>query len=120
MELDRRYEHRVPLEMYMNAYVADRAQRGFTVNVSEGGLFINTLPSSLVKPGTVVGLEFTLPGESETIWAAGEACRNLEDTYFHSRGIRFMAIAGLHVRMIRDYLQRVRKQRFYLGAPRVA
>lgn len=119
MHLDRRFGNRVPLEMYLNTYVADCAQRAFSVDLSEAGLYINTLPQDLLPPQTPVGLEFTLPGTRETIWAAGETCREIAEDYFHGRAVRFVAMAGLHSRMLRDVLNRHRLRRLF-GAHRPA
>src|SRR5690242_17312088 len=86
---DRRYEQRVPLEMYLNAYVDDRPQRGFTVNLSESGLYLNTINRARLPPLTRFGLELALPGIAETIWAAGQLCYDAVDDYFYGEGIRF-------------------------------
>ena len=112
LTLDRRYGHRLPLEMYLNTYVADRPARGFTTNLSESGLYLNTLAHDPLPPRTPVGLEFALPGVSETIWAAGEMCYDALDDCFNGSGIRFMAMAGLHERLLREYLKEARKNRF--------
>ena len=109
---DRRFGYRLPLEMYLNAYIADRPQRGFTSNVSESGLYLNTLNREPLPPQTPVGLEFTLPGIPETIWAAGELCFEGEDEYFLRSGIRFTAMAGLHERMLRAYLKEARRLKY--------
>ena len=116
MSQDRRYGYRLPMEMYLSTYVADRPNRGFTTNLSETGLYLNTLARKPLPPRTPVGLEFTLPGWSETIWAAGEMCYDELDDYFNGSGIRFTAMAGLHERMLREYLQEARKKRW--AAPR--
>jgi hypothetical protein len=105
---DRRLGSRLPLEMYLTTYVADRPQRGFTVNLSEKGLYLNTLPSEPLPPLTPVGLELELPGIRETIWAAGEIRHDVFDDYFLGRGVRFVAMAGLHERLIRDFCFRLR------------
>lgn len=108
--LDRRFDHRIPLELYLDAYVDDRRHRGFTVNISETGLFLNTLPGDPVPPLTSVGLEFSLPGVTDTIWAAGEICRDDLDDYFYGRGIRFTAMANRHARMLREYCYKARRR----------
>lgn len=118
LSLDRRYGHRMPLEMYLNTYVAERPQRGFTSNLSETGLYLNTLARDPLPPYTPMGLEFSLPGIGETIWAAGELCYDGLDDCFTGSGIRFTAMAGLHERMLREYLKEVRKKRFLLRRPR--
>jgi PilZ domain-containing protein len=109
---DRRWGYRLPLEMYLNTYVEDRATRGFTSNLSATGLYLNTLSREPLAAGTPVGLEFNLPGISETIWAAGEMCYDAPDDYFNGSGIRFKAMAGLHERLIRAYLKEARRQRW--------
>lgn len=109
---DRRYVYRLPLEMYLNTYVADRPNRGFTTNLSETGLYLNTLSRKPLPAGTNLGLEFTLPGWSETIWAAGELCYDEVDDYFNGSGIRFTAMAGLHERMLKEYLREARRKRW--------
>jgi hypothetical protein len=108
---NRRFDNRVPLEMYLNAYVDDRLQRGFTTDLSETGLRLNTLVQAPLPPLTPVGLEFELPGLRETIWAAGEICFDSADDYFLGRGIRFTAMAGQHARLVREYCYRLRRGR---------
>jgi hypothetical protein len=108
---NRRFDARVPLEMFLNAYVDDRLQRGFTTDLSETGLHLNTLMQEPLPPRTPVGLEFALPGLGETIWAAGEICFDSPDDYFLGRGIRFTAMAGLHARLVREYCYRLRRGR---------
>jgi hypothetical protein len=114
--LDRRYGHRVPLETYLNTYVEDRPGRAFTVNVSETGLYLNTVRHGPLTRRTPVGLEFTLPGLGDVIWAAGEMCYGALDDYFCGTGVRFLAMAQRHERMLADYLARARHQRLFRGA----
>lgn len=115
MQLDRRFDNRVPLEMYLNAFVQDRPQRGFTINVSETGILLNTLAQDPLPPLTPMALEFKLPGTAETIWAAGEMCYDSADDFFYGRGIRFTAMASLHARMLREYCYRARRRRLLFG-----
>ena len=82
----------------------------------ERGVFLNTLLQDPNPPRTPVGLEFKLPGMPETIWAAGETCRDTMDDYFYGMGVRFTAMASLHRRMLRDYCRRARRQRSGLWA----
>lgn len=109
--LDRRLDSRLPLQMYMNAYIDDRPSRGFTLNINETGLYLNTLADAPLPPFTPVGLEFELPGINETIWAAGEICYDSMDDYFLGRGVRFTAMAGLHARLIKGYCAQMRDLR---------
>lgn len=115
MLLDRRFDPRVPLEIYLNAYVADRPQRAFSLNLSESGVYLNTLPHDPLPPHTPVGLEFTLPGTHETIWAAGEMAYDTPDDYFSGNGVRFVAMARLHHQLLRRFLIDARRRRLFAG-----
>ena len=106
---DRRYEDRVPMEMYLNAYFEDRPQRGFTANLSESGLFLNSLSRASLPPLTPMGLELALPGIRDTIWAAGLLCYEEMDEYFHGTGVRFVGMARRHARILHDFLTRRRR-----------
>jgi hypothetical protein len=108
MQVDRRYEDRVPLEMYLNAYVDDRPRRAVTVNLSESGLFLNSLSRTPLPPFMPMGVELVLPGE--TIWAAGMLCYDEEDRYFYGTGIRFVAMAHRHARFLHDFLAEARRR----------
>lgn len=111
---DRRLGYRVPLEMFLNEYVQDRAHRALTVNVSETGIYVNKVITPTSRPSKVVGLEFELPGTGEMIWARGEICYDSLDDYFHGQGIRFTGIPKIHARLLRDYC--IEKRRVQLGS----
>ncbi len=110
MKMERRFDYRLPVETYLTAYFEERPQRGFTLDLSEHGLFVNTLVQNPQPPRTPVGLEFRLPGLPEVIWAAGETCRDHVDDYFYGLGIRFVAMADVHRRMLRAFVLHVRRQ----------
>jgi hypothetical protein len=105
---NRRFDPRIPLEMYVSAYVLDQPQRAVTMDISESGLYLNALIQHPYPPRTPVGLEFELPSLGETIWAAGETCRDSLDDYFYGLGVRFTGMANLHQRMLREYCWRAR------------
>jgi PilZ domain len=105
---NRRFDSRLPMELYLNAYVHDELQKGFTTNISETGIFVNTLMHARLPPLTTVGLEFALPGIGETIWAAGEIRYDAMDEYFLGRGICFTAMAQRHAKMLRYYCYHLR------------
>jgi c-di-GMP-binding flagellar brake protein YcgR len=111
--LDRRLGFRVPMEIFLNEYVQDRAHRALTVNISDTGLYVNKVLTPLQRASRVVGLEFELPGTGETIWARGEIAHDALDDYFHGQGIRFTGMAKLHARMLREYC--IEKRRVQLG-----
>jgi len=110
---NRRFDSRIPLEMYVSAYVLDRPQRAVTIDISESGLYLNTLPRDPHPPRTPIGLEIELPGFGETIWVAGETGRDAMDDYLYGFGVRFTDMAGLHQRMLRAYCRGSRRRAAY-------
>jgi len=108
MKLDRRLDDRLPREMYLTAYFDDRPQLGFTADISERGLYLKTLLRTPRPPHTPLGIELKLPGLPEVIWASGEARRDPQDDYSCGIGIRFIAMAGRHQRMLSDFCQFLR------------
>ena len=111
---DRRFGFRVPHEMFLDQYVEDRHFRGLTTNLSETGIFLQTAFGTTVPKQTKkqrVALEFSLPGHSETIWACGEICYQEDGDLVRGTGIRFIAMAKHHARLLRDFCVENRKER---------
>jgi hypothetical protein len=116
MHSNRRDDGRIPLEAFYNEYVNDRPFRGMITNVSPTGLRVQRLLRPGARMSRDVQLEFELPGTDEIIWAKGEACfdeleiasfgpfGNGPSTTLHSSGIRVVACAGKHARLMRDYV----------------
>ncbi len=103
---DRRCGFRVPVEMFLNEYIADRPYRAMAGNLSETGVLLNRVKSptqALREDQRVIGLEFELPGMSETIWARGEICSQGRDRYFQTDRVRFTGMPNVHARLLRDY-----------------
>jgi hypothetical protein len=105
---NRRFDSRIPLEMYVSAYLLDQPQRAVTLDISESGLYLNALMQKPYPPRTPIGLEFKLPTIGEAIWVAGETCRDSLDNYFYGFGVRFTQMANLHKRMLREYCWKAR------------
>jgi len=111
---NRRFDARIPLEMYVSTYVRDQPQRALTLDISESGLYLNALPRDPHPPRTPIGLEIELPGFGETIWVAGETCRDTLEDYFYGFGVRFTDMALLHQRMLRAYCRGARRRAAWL------
>jgi c-di-GMP-binding flagellar brake protein YcgR len=107
---NRRFDTRVPLEMHISTYASDRGKRALTFDISESGIYLQTLVQDPHIPYMPIGLEFELPGIPETIWALGEARRDRLDDYFYGLGVRFTRMASLHERMLADFCARQRRQ----------
>lgn len=122
MDINRRDDRRIFLQTFLTEYVEERPCRGVITNVSEHGLRVQRLLRPSRRQSRVVQLEFELPGTNEIIWARGEACFDeLEPAPFgptgggpaatlHSSGIRVVALARQHARLMHDYVFEKRRE----------
>jgi hypothetical protein len=102
--VNRRNGYRIPVQMFLNEYVADNPHRCMSGNISPSGLYLNRLIQPVERRSSIVGLEFELPGTSEVIWARGEVRYDTLDPYFHGTGVQITGIAVRHQRLLRDYV----------------
>jgi hypothetical protein len=110
MPTERRRLFRVPVQMFLNEYVRETPGRALAMNLSDTGMFVGRVLGPLARPDASVQMEFALPGTSEVIWAAGEVRYDVLDDAFHGTGVRFVAMAGRHARLIRDYVGHLRAE----------
>ena len=109
LDIERRRDPRVRLEMFLNQYVDDNPTRALASNVSHTGLLIQKLADrqtseGLRPPPSSVGLEFELPGTGEIIWACAEPRFDCSGDYLHVSGLRFVGMARKHERLLRDFV----------------
>jgi hypothetical protein len=101
---DRRVNDRVALDMFFNQYIQDHPVRSLAVNVSEHGLAAHRLVERVSPHSRVVSIEFELPGTGEVIWARGETQFESIGRDIHRAGLRFVAMARRHERLIREFV----------------
>lgn len=113
---ERRLGFRIPFETMVTSYVHDRPVRGLATNLSDSGINLSAITMLAPPPGLVVGLEIDLPGEGESIWAAGRVCYRKDDRneLASGLGVRFMAMAKSQARIVRDFCIEMRRKN--LGA----
>jgi hypothetical protein len=107
-----RSQPRVSVTSLCSEIVAEKEQFAFVVDVSEQGLRLER-PLRGRAESRIVQLEFTLPEVDEIIWAKGEICfdqlRPATDPgvpgALRTSGVRLVAAAGRHLRMLRDYVR---------------
>ncbi len=109
LDIERRRDPRIRLEMFLNQYIEDNPTRSLAANVSHTGLYLQKLADTRTPPSppprpTVVGLEFELPGTGEIIWASAESRFDVASDYFHFSGLRFVGMARKHERLLRDFV----------------
>jgi len=109
MSYSKRLEPRVPVETLCSEVVDEREHFGVLVDLSPRGV---RLERSLAgrRAGRIVQLEFELPDADEIIWAKGEVCfdrygRAVAGTpAVRTTGVRLVAAASRHLRMLRDWV----------------
>jgi PilZ domain len=103
---DKRKNTRVPLDVYMNKYVAGVPYMARTSNISRDGVSL----AHLIEPaqhGSRVGLQFQLPGSEEVIYAEGEIVREWLDSSAEGSGIKFTLLTERHKKLINQYVERL-------------
>lgn len=100
---NKRRSGRARLDVYVNKIVDEQLFMCRAADVSPDGIYL----SSLIEPdleGQRVGVEFTLPGSPEVLWAAGEVVRDAVRGHARGSGIRFTAIPEGYRRAIEAYV----------------
>ncbi len=100
---EKRKHNRVPLDIYLNKYVAGVPYMARTADISREGVAL----ANLIEPdqsGKRVGLQFQLPGSEEVIYAEGEIVREWLSTGNEGSGVKFTLLTERHRRMIEQYV----------------
>lgn len=101
MAINRRASLRVPVRLLVNQFVGEEYQPGLSFDLSPFGLYLYRRPRAVHRN---VQLEFTLPGESDSVWAAGEVrfCGRFGE--HQGAGIAFTAMASRHFALIQEWV----------------
>jgi c-di-GMP-binding flagellar brake protein YcgR len=110
---DRRLGYRIPFTTMLTSFIRDRPIRALAEDLSDTGLRLHAVSARAPAPGTQMAIEIELPGQPETIWAKGEVCYRKGDDLATGIGVRFIAMAQLHARQLRDYC--IESRRDHLG-----
>jgi c-di-GMP-binding flagellar brake protein YcgR len=111
---ERRLGFRIPFETMVTSYVHDRPVRGLATNLSDSGLNVSAISMLAPPPGMIVGLELEMPGVDDSIWAAAQVRYRQDDHLASGLGMRFVAMARSHARLIREFCIEMRRKN--LGA----
>src|SRR3954447_535201 len=115
---DRRSDHRLRLQVFLNQYIRDRPFRALALDISQTGLAVQKLREPTVQPAGIVALEIELPGTREVIWASAESRFETVGDDFHVSGLRFAGMARKHERLLNDYVRERRQRLQRLLGPR--
>ena len=104
----KRLDPRIPVETLCSEVIDDREHYGMLVELSPNGVRLER-PLLGRRDGSIVQLEFELPDADEIIWAKGEVCfdryRRLDGaSAVRTTGVRLVAAASRHLRMLRDWV----------------
>jgi c-di-GMP-binding flagellar brake protein YcgR len=94
----------------VTSYVHDRPVRGMATNLSDTGMSLSAISMLAPPPGLVVGLELEVPGMDESIWASARVCYRQDDRIASGLGVRFVAMARSHARIIREFCIEMRRK----------
>ena len=98
---------RIAVEKLASEVVNDKEQLGIVVDLSSTGLKLERRFFGR-RESRIVQLEFELPEVDEIVWAKGEVCfdrlKPAPAGPVRSTGIRLVAAAGRHLRMLRDWV----------------
>jgi hypothetical protein len=119
--LDYRTNPRIPTETLCTEVVDDREQYSMIVELSEAGLRLQR-PLQGRMESRIVQLEFELPEADEVVWAKGVVCFDQlwrvpmpgqapQARVLRTSGVRVVAAATRHLRMLRDYVRAAAEMR---------
>ncbi len=101
-----RQTKRLPVDLFVNKFMGDEPFACRTRDLSAEGAYLLKLIEPLRnEEDDVVGLEFTLPGSSEVIWATGQVIRDESKPGKEGVAVKFVAMADRHKKMLRDFVE---------------
>ena len=106
--MDRRMGFRIPFAGSLISYVADRPLIGLISDLSDSGIGWQATSRRAPALGTRLALELPMAAMRETIWAHAEVCYRAPIGATTQLGVRFLAMANVHARALRDYCQTTR------------
>jgi len=108
--MERRRDHRLPVEIFLTQYINDRPYRSLATNISMNGIFLNRLIEPVEYRNNLVQLELSLPGANDTLWIAGEVIYHNFDPFFHQTGIKFKEFSSYDKRLLNEWIRFARNE----------
>lgn len=101
-----RRHRRSDLNVYANKIVGDEPHMARVRDISAGGVYLYKLLEPQRPASSQIGLEISLPGQDDVIWALGEVVREDSTAGKKADGVavRFLRIAESDRELIRDYV----------------
>ena len=110
VEIDRRKSNRAELVVRVQYQTVDEFFSEFARNINEGGLFVET--DSALPLGSVVSLQFHIPGSDEPIQVHGSVVRQTDGAGDEPQGmgIEFETLAAKDSQRINVLVRRLRSR----------
>jgi c-di-GMP-binding flagellar brake protein YcgR len=101
-----RHYKRLPVDLFVNKFIGDEPFACRTRDLSIDGAYLRKLiEPSKTGDESLIGLEFTLPGNHEVIWASGAVVREDDKNEASGVAIKFVSMADRHRKMLVDFIE---------------
>ena len=101
-----RQTKRLPVDLFVNKFMGDEPFACRTRDLSADGAYLRKLIEPMrTETDDTIGLEFTLPGSSEVIWATGQVMRDDASVGQEGVAVKFLAMAERHRQMLQDFIE---------------
>ena len=104
MASDRRNRFRVPVGLPMIQFVDNHPIISVASDLSPTGLHASHVVEPMSRSSKLIQLEIPLPGADDAVWAKAEVIYDAIGPIFHCTGIRFLAMAEFHQRLLSNWL----------------
>ncbi|MBN2495891.1 MAG: PilZ domain-containing protein [Deltaproteobacteria bacterium] len=101
---EKRLDHRRELGIFLNKYIGDEPYMVRAADISTSGIYLHKLIEPDLPDGSIVSLEFQLPGSEEVIWARGAVMRETRRWGADGVGVWFTILPQAYRHMIEDYI----------------
>ncbi|HCF59318.1 MAG TPA: PilZ domain-containing protein [Myxococcales bacterium] len=101
--INQRQSRRAPLDVYLNKFIKGVPFMVRARDISTEGIYL----TQLIEPENgddKVGIQFSLPGTKEVIYAEGRIVRESDNGRGSGHGIRFTLLTDHHRRLIERYV----------------
>lgn len=103
-EIENRIEPRRRCDIYLNKFMGDEPFMVRADNISATGIYLHKLIEPDLPDGSIVSLEFQLPGSEEVIWARGAVVREGQFWGAGGVGIFFTTLPGRYRDLIESFV----------------
>ncbi len=95
----------VPVALYAELAADGESLPVFVSSLSEHAMVLDSLSILGERPSGRLQIQLRLPGEPEILWIGAELVRDDPGLLFNDIGIRFLAMANAHWRVLRRWVR---------------